>query len=100
MFGDGIRADPVFAEVVARVEQNIAESIADLIAIDDLGPSDRKMLASGIVGLAEGAVRGHASRDQRPVTHSDPGRGTGLGRSKRNLSAKTSTRRNIDRFGG
>ncbi|MCH7789056.1 MAG: TetR/AcrR family transcriptional regulator [Acidobacteria bacterium] len=57
MFGDGVRADPVFAEVVRRVEQNIAESIADLIAIEDLDPSDRRMLASGIVGLAEGAVR-------------------------------------------
>jgi AcrR family transcriptional regulator len=63
LFGDGVRADPVFAEVVGRVEQNIAESIADLIAIDDLAPSDRRMLASGIVGMAEGAVREAMRRD-------------------------------------
>ncbi|HUP71534.1 MAG TPA: TetR/AcrR family transcriptional regulator [Acidimicrobiales bacterium] len=57
LFGDGSRRDPEFAREAHAVEESIAESIAQLIAIDDMPELDRQVLAFGIVGLAEGAGR-------------------------------------------
>ncbi|HEV8296295.1 MAG TPA: TetR/AcrR family transcriptional regulator [Acidimicrobiales bacterium] len=57
LFGDGARKDEEFAAVSHAVEASIAESIAELIAIDGLDDDDRRLLAFGIVGLAEGSAR-------------------------------------------
>jgi AcrR family transcriptional regulator len=57
LFGDGSRRDEVFAREAHAVEESIAENIAQLMAIDDLPDTDKRVLAFGIVGLAEGASR-------------------------------------------
>ena len=57
MFSDANRSDPEFAAEVYRIEMVVAERIAALIDIDDLTESDRRLLAHGIVGMAEGACR-------------------------------------------
>jgi AcrR family transcriptional regulator len=57
LFGDGSRRDELFAREAHAVEESIAENIAQLIAIDDLPELDKRVLAFGIVGLAEGAGR-------------------------------------------
>ncbi len=64
LFGDGTRSDPAFANVVESVETRIATYIADLIEVSDLDGADRMLLASGIAGLAEGAVRELMRREQ------------------------------------
>ncbi len=56
VFGDGARTDDEFAAVSHRVETALAETIAELIVIGT-DPDDRRLLAFGIVGLAEGACR-------------------------------------------
>ena len=40
-----------------QVEENIAETIANLIDVEGLEPGGRRLLAHGIVGLAEGTSR-------------------------------------------
>lgn len=57
LFGDGARKDEEFAAQAHEVETSLAVTIAELIAIDDLDDDDRRVLAFGIVGLAEGAAR-------------------------------------------
>jgi AcrR family transcriptional regulator len=57
LFGDGSRRDEAFAREAHAVEESIAENIAQLMAIDDLPELDKRVLAFGIVGLAEGASR-------------------------------------------
>ena len=57
LFGDGSRRDEQFAREAHAVEESIAENIAQLMAIDDMPEIDRRVLAFGIVGLAEGAGR-------------------------------------------
>jgi AcrR family transcriptional regulator len=57
LFGGGTRRDTEFATQVTQLEAAIAEAIAALIEIEDLAPDDRRLLAHGIVGLAEGASR-------------------------------------------
>jgi AcrR family transcriptional regulator len=57
LFGDGSRRDELFAREAHAVEESIAENIAQLMAIDDLPELDKRVLAFGIVGLAEGASR-------------------------------------------
>jgi len=57
LFGAGTRRDEEFAAEARKVEASIGEMTADLIAVDTLSPDDRAVLASGIVGLAEGACR-------------------------------------------
>jgi len=54
--GDGREADPEFADVVRRVEDAMADAIAVLIDanIDD---DHRRLLAYGVVGLAEATSR-------------------------------------------
>jgi AcrR family transcriptional regulator len=56
LFGDAARTDAQFAAVSYRVEQALAESIAELIVIGT-DADDRRTLAFGIVGLAEGTCR-------------------------------------------
>lgn len=57
MFSDANRSDAEFASEVHRIEMVVAERIAALITIDGLSENDRRLLAHGIVGLAEGACR-------------------------------------------
>jgi AcrR family transcriptional regulator len=57
LFGDASRRDEVFAREAHAVEESIAENVAQLMAIDDLSELDKRVLAFGIVGLAEGAGR-------------------------------------------
>lgn len=56
LFGSGARRDEEFAETVRKVEEGIAELIAPLIeaGIDD---DHRRLLAHGLIGLAEGVGR-------------------------------------------
>lgn len=57
LFGGGTRRDEEFAAQVARVEAAIAEAIAALIDVQSLEQAQRRQLAHGLVGLAEGASR-------------------------------------------
>jgi AcrR family transcriptional regulator len=62
LFGGGSRRDEEFAAHARRVEESIANAIAALIEVPGLGGDDRRLLAHGIVGLAEGTGR-HWLRD-------------------------------------
>jgi AcrR family transcriptional regulator len=55
-FGSGARRDEEFADAVRRVETTIAEAIAGLIEAD-IDADHRRLLAHGLVGLAEGTGR-------------------------------------------
>lgn len=57
LFGGGTRRDEEFARYVRRVEDAIADAISALIDVEGLAESDRRLLAYGLVGLAEGASR-------------------------------------------
>lgn len=57
LFGGGARRDEEFADAVRRVEVSIADSIASLIVVEGLDEDRRRLLAHGIVGLAEGTSR-------------------------------------------
>jgi AcrR family transcriptional regulator len=57
LFGGGTRRDEEFAAQVAIVEGAIAEEIAALIDVEELTVAQRRQLAHGLVGLAEGASR-------------------------------------------
>jgi AcrR family transcriptional regulator len=57
LFGDGARRDEEFATVAHEVEASLAETIAELITTETLDDDDRRLLAFGIVGLAEGSAR-------------------------------------------
>lgn len=57
LFGGGARRDEEFADAVRHVEVSIADSIAALIVVDGLDEDRRRLLAHGIVGLAEGTSR-------------------------------------------
>ncbi len=57
LFGGGTRRDGEFAAQVAKVEGAIAEAIATLIEVPGLTPAQRRHLAHGLVGLAEGTSR-------------------------------------------
>jgi AcrR family transcriptional regulator len=57
LFGGGARRDEEFADAVRRVEVSIADSIAALIVVDGLDEDRRRLLAHGIVGVAEGTSR-------------------------------------------
>jgi AcrR family transcriptional regulator len=56
LFGGGLQPDLEFAAVIERVENAMAETIAELIDAD-LEPEHRRILAHGVVGLAEGTSR-------------------------------------------
>jgi AcrR family transcriptional regulator len=57
LFGGGARRDEEFADAVRRVEVSIADSIAALIVVEGLDDARRRLLAHGIVGVAEGTSR-------------------------------------------
>jgi len=57
LFGGGARRDEEFADAVRRVELSIADSIAALIVVEGLDDDRRRLLAHGIVGVAEGTSR-------------------------------------------
>ncbi|MET0728706.1 MAG: TetR/AcrR family transcriptional regulator [Acidimicrobiales bacterium] len=57
LFGGGTRRDEEFAAQVAKVEAAIAEAIAVLIDVEGLEDAQRRQLANGLVGLAEGTSR-------------------------------------------
>ncbi len=53
LFGPGTGLDPEFARIVRGFEADMAETIADLIVIEGLAADQRRLLAHGIVGIAE-----------------------------------------------
>lgn len=57
LFSGETRREPDFAAEVARVESDIADTIAELIVVDGLPPERRRLLAYGIVGIAETTAR-------------------------------------------
>ena len=54
--GDGREADPEFADAVRRVEDAMADAVAALIEAD-IDDDHRRLLAYGVVGLAEATSR-------------------------------------------
>jgi AcrR family transcriptional regulator len=67
LFGGRLERDPAFAAVGERVEAAMTDTIASLIDVD-LGPEIRRMLARGVVGMAESTSRYWVAQDQ----HLDP----------------------------
>ena len=57
LFGAGTRLDPEFAEIVRGFEAGMADIIAGLIVVDGLDTDRRRLLAHGIVGIAEVTCR-------------------------------------------
>lgn len=57
LFGSGTRLDPEFAQIVRSFETDMADLIATLIEIEGLDETRRRLLAHGIVGIAEVTCR-------------------------------------------
>jgi AcrR family transcriptional regulator len=57
LFAGETRRDPEFAHEVERVEQEMAEAVAELIVVPGLTTERRNLLAYGIVGIAETTAR-------------------------------------------
>lgn len=57
LFSDRSRADPDLADAVARVERAVAGQVASLIDIPGLSDDERRVLAYGVVGIAEATSR-------------------------------------------
>jgi AcrR family transcriptional regulator len=76
LFGGGAREADEFAEVVRRVEDSIATTIADLIEVD-LGRPQRDLLGYAIVGLAEVTARQWVRREDEGGRGPDPDRLSG-----------------------
>lgn len=57
LFGGGARRDDEFREAVRRITDLAANAIAPLIAVDEIDDEERRTIAHGLVGLAEGASR-------------------------------------------
>ena len=57
LFGSGTRHDDEFAETARRVEAAIAALLAELIDVPGLAQSERRLLAHGVVGIAEATSR-------------------------------------------
>lgn len=57
LFGSGTRLDPEFAQIVRTFESDMADIIATLIEIKGLDDTRRRLLAHGIVGIAEVTCR-------------------------------------------
>ena len=72
LFGGGARRDDEFADAVRRVESAIAEAVAALIDAD-IDDAHRRVLAQGIVGMAEGVIRQHLA-DGGPIDADSLGR--------------------------
>lgn len=56
LFGSGARRDEEFDAAVTRVTDAVGDAIAGLI-VADIDPEHQRLLAAGIVGLAESACR-------------------------------------------
>jgi hypothetical protein len=56
LFGSGRQADDEFLAVTHRVEDRMAEAVAVLITVD-IDEEHRRLLANGVVGLAEATSR-------------------------------------------
>ena len=63
LFGGGTRRDDEFASHTRRVEEAVADAVSGLIEIEGLSDADRRLLAYGIVGLAEGTSRHWLAND-------------------------------------
>lgn len=57
LFGIGTALDEEFATIVRRFEADMSETIADLIDIEGLSAAHRRLLAHGIIGIAEVTAR-------------------------------------------
>jgi AcrR family transcriptional regulator len=57
LFGGGTRRDEEFSDKARQVEESIAEAIAELIDVEGLDTQSRRLVAHGLVGLAEGTSR-------------------------------------------
>jgi AcrR family transcriptional regulator len=57
LFSDRNRSDRDLAGAVARVEAVVADRVASLIDIDGLSDDERRVLAHGVVGIAEATSR-------------------------------------------
>ncbi|MDQ6697521.1 MAG: TetR/AcrR family transcriptional regulator [Actinomycetota bacterium] len=63
LFGGATRRDDAFVETAQRVEATIADAIAVLIDVDGLDAMQRRVLAHGIVGIAESTSRHWVAND-------------------------------------
>ncbi len=66
LFGGGTRRDEEFAERINRVEEQVADTIAPLIDVAGITPERQRLLAHGLVALAEGTSRHWAEQGFRP----------------------------------
>lgn len=57
LYGEGVRSDPSFTKELVLLEGAMTAFTADMIAIPSLQHEDRLLLACGIAGMLEGAVR-------------------------------------------
>ena len=67
LFGSGTRRDPEFAEVATQVETMIADFVAAMIDVEAIDPHHQRLLAHGVVGMAEGASRHWFTDSEAPV---------------------------------
>ena len=63
LFGGGTRGDEEFAETARRVEATIADAVAALIDVEGLDAMQRRVIAHGIVGIAESTSRHWVAND-------------------------------------
>lgn len=57
LFTGDSRQDPEWAEIAARVERRVAQSVAGFIDVSGIEAERRVLLAHGLVGMSEGMVR-------------------------------------------
>lgn len=67
LFGSGTTRDEEFTAIVHRFESDMADTIAELIAIEGLSVAHRRLLAHGIVGIAEVTARNWLSGTDGPL---------------------------------
>ena len=70
LFDGDTRRDREFMSEAAKVEGEIAETIASLIVVDGLEPERQRLLAYGIVGLSETTCR-HWLHNKLDITPDD-----------------------------
>jgi len=63
LFAGETRRDREFVREAIRSEREMADAIATLIVVDGLGPERRRLLAYGIVGMAETTARHWLAND-------------------------------------
>jgi len=66
VFGDGVLGEPDFAAERRGLEHNLALRISEQIDIAGVDRTGRRVIAHGIVGLCEGAVRYCLDAEQPP----------------------------------